>query len=70
MEEELFTIEERYKDELRDKGIEIMQLKQEVQKYKRMANTEYVLSLQRKITDLKETISSQEEDYKILAKKN
>jgi chromosome segregation ATPase len=35
-----------------------------------MANVEYVKSLERKVQDLRETISTQEEDYKVLAKKN
>lgn len=38
--------------------------------YKKLANVEYVRSLERKVQDLKETVSSQEDDYKVLAKKN
>ena len=31
---------------------------------------EYVRSLERKVQDLKEALSTQEEDYKVLAKRN
>ncbi len=41
-----------------------------MEKYKKIANVEYVRSLEIKVANLKETISSQEEDYKVLAKKN
>ena len=63
-------MEENYKAELQERHIEICFLKEEVEKYKKMANVEYVLSLENKIKNLKEIISSQEEDYKELAKKN
>lgn len=51
-------------------NIECFRLRGEVEKYKKIANAEYVRSLEKKIEDMKETISSQEEDYKVLAKKN
>ena len=38
IEGELFCIEERYKDELKDRAVEIFGLKEDVEKYKRMAN--------------------------------
>lgn len=45
-------------------------MKQEVEKYKKMANIEYVRSLEDKVEELKEIISNQEEDYRELVKKN
>lgn len=51
-------------------NIECFRLRGEVEKYRKIANAEYVRSLEKKIEDMKETISSQEEDYKVLAKKN
>lgn len=45
-------------------------MREEVEKYKKIANVEYVRSLERKVEDLKETVSTQEDDYKVLAKKN
>lgn len=45
-------------------------MKQEVDKYKKMANIEYVRSLEDKVEELKEIISNQEEDYRELVKKN
>lgn len=45
-------------------------MREEVEVYKKLANAEYVRSLERKVQDLKETVSTQEEDYKVLAKKN
>lgn len=51
-------------------NIECFRLREEVEKYKKIANAEYVRSLEKKIKDMKETISSQEDDYKVLAKKN
>lgn len=50
--------------------IECFRLRGEVERYKKIANAEYVRSLEKKVEDMKETISSQEEDYKVLAKKN
>ena len=35
-----------------------------------MSNAEYVLSLERKVHELKESIGNQEEEYKALARKN
>ena len=55
---------------MKDRAVEIFGLQEDVEKYKRMANIEYVKSLEMKITDLKELVSEQEEDYKVLAKKN
>jgi chaperonin cofactor prefoldin len=51
-------------------GFECHKLREEVEVYKKLSNVEYVRSLERKVKDLKETVSSQEEDYKVLAKKN
>lgn len=51
-------------------NVECFRLRGEVEKYRKIANAEYVRSLEKKIEDMKETISSQEEDYKVLAKKN
>jgi hypothetical protein len=51
-------------------GFECHKLREEVEMYKKLANVEYVRSLERKVQSLKETVSSQEEDYKVLAKKN
>lgn len=49
---------------------EIVFLKAEVERYKQMSNVEYVLALELKVRDQKETISNQEEEYRILVKKN
>jgi chromosome segregation ATPase len=51
-------------------NFEIFRLSEEVELFKKMSNVEYVRSLERKVKDLKETVSAQEDDYKVLAKKN
>ena len=47
-----------------------MKCREEIEKYKQLADTTYVQSLERKIAELKESIASQEEEYRALAKKN
>jgi hypothetical protein len=70
LEELILLKEQNGKNEAERLRIECFRLKEEVEKYKKIANVEYVRSLEQKVESLKETISSQEEDYKVLAKKN
>ena len=54
-------MEQNLKAEILDQSIEISKLKLEVERYKQLADTAYVLSLEKKVSELKETIASQEE---------
>ena len=54
-------MEQSLKAEILDQSIEISKLKLEVERYKQLADTAYVLSLEKKVSELKETIASQEE---------
>ena len=46
------------------------QLRMDLERYKQLSDKEYVMSLEKRIEDLKESISNQEMEYKILVGKN
>lgn len=70
LEGDMLLKEQEGNNQIEALNIECFRLRAEVERLRKMANAEYVRSLEKKIEDMRETISSQEEDYKLLAKKN
>lgn len=67
---QLSAIDQKYQQQIESQEGEIRFLKLEVERFRQMANVEYVKSLEDKVEELKEVISNQEEEYRELVRKN